>query len=615
MQHTSHDSFGGARASEPSTCPILSWLPPGARPHERPRHRPAVVARLLLVSLAWLCMTAEAAVSPAIEGLDRGLANRILARADADSLRCDTPRWIVRAWVRDLEEEIKRALRARGHYAPRVSIALEREADCWQINAQVEPGERARLRRYQMDVIGEGSTAEVFTSILERHGLQQDTPFMEADYEALKRAMRRAAVEHGYFDARFTRARVDVWPSEAAADVTLEFATGPRYQFGLTHIDLEPDVLDDRMLARFLLIEPGTFYSRSDIERLRRRLLQAGYFESVAVNARTEDRQFGMVDVDVELAMRPRHEVAGGLGFSTDYGPRLRSSYENRYLNRLGHRGVVRLNLSPVLQELQTDYSLPLRGRDDAWLIFDAGVQREKTDSAETLIQSLGVRRMRNGPWGTRLTESLQLQREDFDVASDDDVAYLVMPGLGLSRSQQTRARPLEIGWRWDAQVRGTSEPVSTTTFAQLYLRGVGALPLGERMRVLGRVEFGTTWAASLSELPTSVRFFAGGDRSVRGYALDALGPTDDAGDVRGGRHLTVASVELERVVRENWSVALFVDSGGAFNNTSDPWSTGIGAGVRWQSPVGPIGLDIASPLDDDGRTIRLHIGVGSTFQ
>lgn len=565
--------------------------------------------------LACQALGANASVSPVIEGMDSSLTQRVLGRASPDSLRCDTPRWIVRAWTQDLRDEIRRALRARSYYSPDIEITLDRDGDCWRIHAQVDAGQITTLRHYQASLVGEGADSALFQQVLERHGLATDEAFREEAYEALKRALRRTAIEHGYFDARFTQTRVDVWPATNHADVELEFATGPQYLFGHTRMELEPDVLSDRTLSRFLLIEPGAAYSRSDIERLRRRLLQAGYFESVAVNPQTEERQFGLVDIDVELAMRPRHEVSGGVGFATDYGPRLRTAYENRYLNRHGHRGAVRFNLSPVLQELHTDYSLPLRGEDDAWLIFDAAAQREKTDTAETLIQSLGVRRIRNGPWGTRLTESLQFQREDYDVASDDDVAYLVMPGLALSRSHQVRVRPLEIGWRWDAQIRGAAEPISTTTFTQLYLRGSGALPLGERMRAVGRLEFGTTWAGSLSELPTSVRFFAGGDRSVRGYSLDSLGPTDKEGDVRGGRHLTVASIELERVVKENWSVALFTDSGGAFNNTSDPWSTGVGVGVRWLSPVGPIRLDVASPLDDSNRTIRLHIGVGSTFQ
>lgn len=573
--------------------------------------RPGWLLSLLLL----LTPASHAEVTPRLEGLDDDLAQRLLKRVDPSQLECDTPRWMVRAWLRDLQSETERALRARSHYTPEFESALLRQEDCWQPTLRVTPGPITRLRDVSIEVTGPGADSETFTKPLREHRIKPEQPFNEGDYEALKQALRRSALESGYFDARFEQARVDVWPDEQAADVELTFVTGIHYQFGEIRVNAEPAALSDRTLNELVELQTGTPYSRLEVERLRRRLLQAGYFEAVDVVPDIEGRSGQAIDVDVALDMRPQHEVSGGIGFATDFGPRLRANYDNRYLNRHGHRASARFNLSPVLQELQGDYSMPLRGETDGWLIFDAAVQHEKTDTAETLMQSLGARRVRSGPWGTRLTESLHLQREDFDVASDDDVAWLVMPGVALSKTRQYQSRPLEIGWRLDAQLRGATEPISTTSFTQLYLRAAGAIPLGDKARMLARVEVGTTWADALADLPTSVRFFAGGDRSIRGYALDNLGPTDADGEVRGGRHLLVTSIELERLVSGNWSVAVFADTGGAFNKSREPWSTGAGLGVRWQSPVGPIRLDLASPLDDNDRYVRLHLGVGSTFQ
>ena len=570
--------------------------------------------RLLLTLALLAAIPALATPVPRIEGLGSDLIRQVTARAPAEGIRCDSPRWVVRTWARDLENEIRRALRARSYYGPELNVTLGRDEDCWQVHIVVERGEQTLLRGFQLEILGEAEDDPAFAALAENLSPRIGRPFREDAYEALKRGLRRVALERGYFDSRFTTSRVDVYPEELAADVTLTFATGVRYHFGETRIDVDPDMLSDSMLDRFRLWEPGTPYTTADIERLRRRLLQAGYFESVEVNPQLEVRADGIVDVDVGLGLRPRHEVSGGVGFVTDFGPRIKSSYENRYLNRRGHQGGVRVNLSPVLQELSSDYRMPLRG-DDAWLVVDATVNREDTDTAESIAQAIGVRRIRGGPWGTRLTESLNLQREDFDVASDDDVAILLMPGLALSKTRQIQTRPLEIGWRLDGQIRGAASPLSSTTFLQLYGRASIALPLGDRARFLGRLEVGATAAKSLSELPTSVRYFAGGDRSIRGYKLDALGPTDDQGEISGGRHLAVAGVEFERMVADNWSVAVFADSGGAFNTFSDAYSSGIGLGVRWLSPVGPIRIDLAHPLDDSGTSVRLHIGVGSTFQ
>lgn len=570
---------------------------------------------IILLTLALLtAANAFAAPVPRIDGLDGDVTRQVLARAPADGIRCDSSRWVVRAWARDLEEETRRALRARSFYGPLVDVTLGREDDCWQLDMQVERGEQTTLRDFDLEISGEGRDDPAFQRLLDDQRARIGRPFREDAHEALKRALRRVALERGYFDSRFRTSRVDVWPEEHAADVRILFETGDRYRFGATRISVDPDMLGDTMLDRFRLWEDGEPYTITDVERLRRRLLQAGYFEAVEVNPQLETRADGKVDVDVDLGLRPRHEISGGLGFVTDFGPRIRGAYENRYLNRRGHQGGVRGNLSPVLQELSSDYRMPLRG-DDAWLILDARVSREDTDTAETLTQAIGARRVRGGPWGTRITESLSLLREDFDVASDDDVAILLMPGFGMTRTQQNRVRPLETGWRLDGEIRGASTPLSSTSFVQLYTRGAIALPLGDRARVLGRLEMGATATNSLAKLPTSVRYFAGGDRSIRGYNFDSLGPTDDEGEVRGGRHLAVASIEFERMVTDTWSVAAFTDTGGAFNTFSDPISTGVGLGVRWLSPIGPVRIDLAHPLDKGGYKVRLHIGVGSTFQ
>jgi translocation and assembly module TamA len=213
------------------------------------------------------------------------------------------------------------------------------------------------------------------------------------------------------------------------------------------------------------------------------------------------------------------------------------------------------------------------------------------------------------------MTEFLDLTRESYEVGSVEDLAVLLIPGTTLAYASQWQAEPLELGWKADLRIRGASAPLSTVSFLQADIRAELALPLGERARVLTRTEFGTTYAGSLARLPPSIRYFAGGDRSIRGYALDELGPEDDNGEVVGGRHLAVGSIELERMIRGRWSLAVFLDAGGAFNDRSDPTYSGVGVGARWHSPFGPIRVDLAVPLDDVQHSIRIHLGIGSTFR
>jgi translocation and assembly module TamA len=151
----------------------------------------------------------------------------------------------------------------------------------------------------------------------------------------------------------------------------------------------------------------------------------------------------------------------------------------------------------------------------------------------------------------------------------------------------------------------------SDTSFLQAQLKTKWVRSLNDRTRVLARATVGTTMKDLLSDLPASVRFFAGGDNSVRGYKFESLGPEDENGEVIGGSHQVDASLEIDRLFGEKWAIAAFVDSGDAFDQTDIELSTGVGIGLRWYSPVGPLRLDFAHPLDDPDEDFRVHISLG----
>jgi translocation and assembly module TamA len=156
----------------------------------------------------------------------------------------------------------------------------------------------------------------------------------------------------------------------------------------------------------------------------------------------------------------------------------------------------------------------------------------------------------------------------------------------------------------------GTRALVSDNDVLQLRMSAKQILPFLGKSRILLRGEAGFSWQRDFSELPASLRFFTGGDRSVRGYALETLGEEDDNGEVIGGDTLYVGSVEIDVPVRERWSVAMFTDIGTAFVDRPN-FSQSVGVGVRWYSPLGPIRVDLAHPMQDSDQAVRLHISLG----
>ncbi|MCF6238272.1 MAG: BamA/TamA family outer membrane protein, partial [Candidatus Marinimicrobia bacterium] len=151
-------------------------------------------------------------------------------------------------------------------------------------------------------------------------------------------------------------------------------------------------------------------------------------------------------------------------------------------------------------------------------------------------------------------------------------------------------------------------------TFAKVWGAGSFILPLNSRFTVHLRAEAATTFRDDkFSEIPVSMRFFVGGDSSVRGYSYDSRGPRNKDGDVIGGDSKLVGSAEVEYALNDNWGLAVFYDTGSAFNavNKDIKYINGAGVGVRRYTLIGPIKIDLASRVGDSKNRLRVHLSVG----
>jgi translocation and assembly module TamA len=173
------------------------------------------------------------------------------------------------------------------------------------------------------------------------------------------------------------------------------------------------------------------------------------------------------------------------------------------------------------------------------------------------------------------------------------------------------RIRP-KRGGSLSFTARAASESAgSDVDLLQLRVAGRAVLPAGEAARWLGRLELGWTDTDRFATLPPELRFFAGGEGSVRGYAWQSLGPRDAAGEPIGARRLATASIEYERSFRPDWSWAVFADGGNVFEGGDVDPALGAGLGLRWSSPIGPIRIDLAHGFDNDDDVVQLHFSAG----
>jgi translocation and assembly module TamA len=594
LNEAEHEHIAGRRGIR--TLPAARW---GVRAW----HRGATLA-------AALAFCAPAAAHVEIAGVDGALAANVLAYLDLDDEPCDAPRWRVEQQYRAAPARIREALQAFGYYEPGIAPALGEVEDCWRATFTITPGEPVRIRTLDLALTGAAESDGAFAAATAAAQLASGGILNHGAYEQLKRRWADLARERGYPDAELVANRIDVYPAERVADVALRFESGPRYTFGRTV--LRQEVLTERLATSYVTFREGEPYDARRLTDVYGALADSGYFRTIEVRPLEPDAATRSIPIEIALTSAARTQTSYGVGFSTDTGPRFRFGRNNRRFNERGHQFGVNAQLSPVVSEVTANYRLPIGGSRSEWLSFDTGIERENTETAESERLELGARRVheRSGDWAR--TELLSLRVEDFVIADQVGRSRLLMPGIDWTRIRADNDIRPRTGSKLSLELRAATDAVvSDTSFVQAIAQGkwIWSLPRGARVLVRGRI--GSTAKSDFAELPASVRFFAGGDNSVRGYDFEALGPVDADGQVIGGSALATGSFEFEQPLRERWSLAWFVDAGNAFEGSRIDAKIGAGLGGRWQSPLGPIRVDLARPINDDTDDWRFHVTLG----
>src|SRR5690606_24776924 len=201
--------------------------------------------------------------------------------------------------------------------------------------------------------------------------------------------------------------------------------------------------------------------------------------------------------------------------------------------------------------------------------------------------QSRSVRAVANETreWrGFTRVVGLQYFNGDFEVASERHTTSLLFPELVLSRQAADDLRFPLRGSSLSLTVRATPESwLSDTSVLQARVDAKWIRSLSERQRFILRGSLGGMVVDDFSQLPPELRFFAGGDRSIRGFDYQSIGTLNGQGEVIGGKQLVVASTEYEYYFLQNWGAATFVDAGDAYDSGSFMPRVGVGVGVRWR--------------------------------
>ncbi|MBB5348491.1 outer membrane protein assembly factor [Desulfoprunum benzoelyticum] len=509
---------------------------------------------------------------------------------------------------RHAKADIEEALAPFGYYAPIIVGTLDQEGDTWRAVYTVNRGEPVRVKAVRIEVEGPGGDDLAWTA--REFPLEIGDVLDQSLYEKGKKQMVRSALRLGFLTARFSRLELRINRQAKTGEVDLVLDTGPRFLFGIT--TSEQKIIKPGLLARYLPYKVGDPWAPARLFELQRILYATDFFNRVSVRGDIDAARDLQIPVTVELET-PQHlnRYSFGLGYATDTGARTQLEWRNRLLNTSGHKARGALQIAELENKFTLRYDIPRHDpRYDSYVV-GATYNDQSWEQTQTRLVAAGLT-LDHGEPRIRYGVSIEGRNEKYDVGATSGTSKLLMPGANLAIIWADSLVNTKNGLQLAVNLNGATEATSSdATFLQVTGSSKLIFSPFRPWRLIGRGTLGATLVDSIDDLPPSLRFYAGGDQSIRGFDYKELGTRDASGTVVGGRYLVVGSAELERIIDESWSLAAFFDVGNAMDDPKVDFEQGAGLGLRYRLPFGQVRFDLATALSDDNNPVRLHLSVG----
>ena len=561
---------------------------------------PVLIGTLLSSSLAF------ADVSLEIEGLDGALEDNVDAYLSAIP---EEEYSVSLRFQSRLESMIKEAVNALGYYHPKITFTPSE--DNTELLVNVKPGEPVIIYTSDIVISGEAEDDPDFLALVEKSNLEKGKVLNHSHYDSLKSSMRNLGLAKGYFDGNYELSRLEVAPELNRAYVRLHYDSGIRYHFGETTVT--GSQIEDDKVQSLKPFEQGQPYEIAKVGEYNQNLSNTDWFSSVFVEPDLGQLGSGReIPMKVSLAPQARNQIETGIGVSTDLGVKGSLKWKKPWVNSSGHSFNSSLSISKPEQTITASYKIPLDDVLNDYYQVTYGMKNVDNRDTKSLESNLKLERYWRLDNGWQRTMFVRYLLENYEQGLQDDVAQFVLPGVSFSR---TRTRGGAMPMWGDKQTimleAGDDSLLSETKVIRFQGSTAWIRSLGENHRGLTRLEYGANFADEFEKLSPSLRFFVGGDNSIRGYGYESISPRDESNALTGAKFMTTASFEYQYRLYGNWWGAMFYDVGDAFNDTPD-LKAGTGVGIRWASPVGPVSLDFAWGLDaDPGDEFQIHFTLG----
>ncbi|MCZ8256825.1 MAG: BamA/TamA family outer membrane protein [Polaromonas sp.] len=526
------------------------------------------------------------------------------------------------------ERNVRNLVGTLGYFSPTITITKEGSAGQHPtIVVAVEPGEPTAVGTVDITFAGDIAESTDPGAVTQRADLQRDwrlptgRRFTQDAWDSAKTQALRDLVARRYPAGKLAGSLADIDAPARTAGLSLKLDSGPLYRLGpmqVTGIERYDPVLVPR-LAR---LTTGAVYDQNQLVEAQQRLASSGYFDSAYIFVDPESDPLA-APIQVQVREAKLQKIVLGVGVTTDSGPR--ASVEHTHLRVPGTnwRAATKLQIEKKSPFAQTEWtSIP----DESNWRWVALARTERVDDNELVTRS-GRLRFGRTQAGERIDRNVYLQ---YDRASVSGSGQINSSAADIGDGSALTANYVWTGRYFDSLIAPNKgyglgfELGGGSTMGSQHLplgravgRWLGILPL-ERGRIALRAEGGAVVAKDSARIPGTLLFRTGGDTTVRGYGYRDIGIKLDNGVTGPGRYMAVGSVEYQRpMLRDGrpseWENTFFIDAGAVADNPKDMKpSIGIGTGVRWRSPIGPLQIDLA--YGEKVKQLRLHVSVGFVF-
>lgn len=430
--------------------------------------------------------------------------------------------------------------------------------------------------------------------------------------------------------AHLTEQQVVADHKSQTVDVVLGAESGPIAPIGPVSISGEKAV-DPDFIRRYSRLNQGKPYTPEDIRKASERLRKLGVFSSVTIRESETLAPDGSLPIGITVSEGKHRYFGFGASISTIDGAGLQGYWGHRNLfgqaeslriegsvGGLGNwNGIENLDYTAGISFVKPGAFVPSGTLDAS--IKGSTITTESYDAA-SVVARLGYSYELTDK--DTLSAAATLSFDDIDDAfGNNRYVTFAVPIDYVRDTRDNTLNPTE-GYRATLSAAPSYEILEGTIFSSFEGSISGYRGFGEddRLVLAGKLAAGTLIGGDgLASMPATRRFYAGGGGSVRGYAYQEISPYNGSGDATGGRSYVTGSVEARLNVTDAIGVVPFLDFGTVSSEIYPDFSDvrlGAGIGLRYNTPFGPIRLDVAMPLDryDGGSRYGIYAGIGQSF-